>query len=168
MTVVSPASKIDEYVDLTMSEETIGSSVYSRIPISGPSAAAAANATLISSFVVGRSVSMVRSTSDPTRDGRDPAPLPVVGDQEGNLGASVVHPHKRRVGDDRSWATGLHDHPEAVGVIDVDRRRGRPVEAWRPEEPVADRFRRQRLEKLVNRGGVVGPDGPHVRGCPVA
>ena len=40
-----------------MSEDTIGSSVYSRIPLSGPSLAAAANAALTFSLVVGRSVS---------------------------------------------------------------------------------------------------------------
>jgi len=36
ITIVSGASKIDEYDDLTMSLETIGSSLYRRIPSSAP------------------------------------------------------------------------------------------------------------------------------------
>ena len=53
MTLVRPASKMHECGSVTMSLETIGSSVYSRKPLSGPSAAFL-NAALTSSTVVSR------------------------------------------------------------------------------------------------------------------
>ena len=52
-----------------MSEETIGSSVYSRKPSSGPSPAAARSAALTSSTDVSRSASTVRSTTLPVGTG---------------------------------------------------------------------------------------------------
>ena len=66
---MSSESKIDEYGDLTMSEETIGSSVYWRIPAKPPVSARERNASLISSTVVSRAASTVRSTTEPVGTG---------------------------------------------------------------------------------------------------
>jgi len=68
MTAVSPPSTIDECGSLTMSLETRGSSVYLRMPCSGPSAAAL-KASLSSSTLVSRAASKVRSTSEPVITG---------------------------------------------------------------------------------------------------
>ena len=51
-----------------MSEETIGSSVYSRTPFSGPSAAALI-AALMSSALASRSSTTVRSVAEPVGTG---------------------------------------------------------------------------------------------------
>src|SRR4051794_38873208 len=69
MTIVSGASKIDEYGEVTMSVETIGSSLYCRIPSSGPESARPAMASLISSTVVSRLAVNTRSTTEPVGTG---------------------------------------------------------------------------------------------------
>jgi len=69
ITIVSGASKIDEYDDLTMSLETIGSSLYRRIPSSAPASAFSAKAALTSSTLVGRDTSHTRSTTEPVITG---------------------------------------------------------------------------------------------------
>ncbi len=63
-----PASKMHEAGLVTMSVETIGSSVYSRMPASGPSAAALI-AALISSAVASRASVTVRSVAEPVGTG---------------------------------------------------------------------------------------------------
>src|ERR1019366_919136 len=68
-TAVNCESTIDENGEETMSLETIGSSVYCMIPWSGPLAAAAFSAELISSPLVSRGVSTVRSTTEPVGTG---------------------------------------------------------------------------------------------------
>ena len=70
MTLVSGASKIAEYGEPTMSDETSGSSLYSRMPASGGSPARSANAALISATVVGRSAS-IGEVDDRARRHRD-------------------------------------------------------------------------------------------------
>ena len=69
ITAVSPLSKIDEYGFVTMSEDTIGSSVYWRIPFRAPLSATAAKAALTSSTDVSRTASNVRSTTEPVGTG---------------------------------------------------------------------------------------------------
>ena len=69
MTIVSGASKTDEYGELTMSLETIGSSVYLRMPSRRPVSAFSANAELTSSTLVGRDTSHTRSTTEPVITG---------------------------------------------------------------------------------------------------
>ncbi|SLH77659.1 Uncharacterised protein [Mycobacteroides abscessus subsp. abscessus] len=64
MALVSGASKIEECGSVTMSLETIGSTLYFRMPFSGPSAAAL-NAALISSTVAFLARSAVRSVIEP-------------------------------------------------------------------------------------------------------
>ena len=66
--LVSLASKMQEAGSVTMSVDTIGSSVYTRIPFSGPSAAAFTTA-LISSFVAAVFNSTVRSVAEPVGTG---------------------------------------------------------------------------------------------------
>ncbi len=68
ITDVSRPSTIDECGLEMMSVETIGSSVYWRIPFSGPSAAER-RASLTSSLVVSLDASKVRSTTEPVATG---------------------------------------------------------------------------------------------------
>ena len=65
-TVVRPASKIDEYGDLTTSLETSGSSLYRRIPSSAPASARSRKIWLISSAEVGRIAREASSARRPT------------------------------------------------------------------------------------------------------
>lgn len=64
MTFVSGASKIDECGSVTMSEDTIGSVLYFRMPFSGPSAAAFI-AALMSSALAFFFSRAVRSVTEP-------------------------------------------------------------------------------------------------------
>src|SRR5215211_6474474 len=66
--IVSSLSKMQEYVEPTMSCETIGSSVYWRIPSSGPPAARR-NVSLTSSTLVSRPTRTTRSTIEPVETG---------------------------------------------------------------------------------------------------
>src|SRR3954454_1309433 len=78
MTRVSWLSKIAECGLRTMSLDTIGSSVYSRMPFSGPTAAAL-KASLTSSGVVSRDTVAVKSTTEPVITGArtaNPVSLP--------------------------------------------------------------------------------------------
>src|SRR6476469_9103673 len=68
MTLVRPESKMHEDGSVTMSADTMGSSVYFRKPLSGPSAAAFMTA-LTSSTVVSRPASKVRSVAEPVGTG---------------------------------------------------------------------------------------------------
>src|SRR4029077_11257040 len=61
-TIVESASTIDERLSPRKSDETRGSSLTPRIPLSGP-AAAVRKASLTSSTVVGRETSAVKSTT---------------------------------------------------------------------------------------------------------
>jgi hypothetical protein len=66
--LVRPASKIEECGSPTMSLETMGSSVYLRMPLRGPSAAAL-YAALTSATVTGRDAVTVRSVMEPVGTG---------------------------------------------------------------------------------------------------
>src|SRR4051812_43674188 len=66
--MVRDESKVQEAGQLTMSEDTIGSSVYSRMPLSWP-CAAFRNASLTSSLVTSRSRSITRSVTEPVGTG---------------------------------------------------------------------------------------------------
>ena len=79
ITMVRPASKMEECASPTMSMDTMGSVWYSKMPASGPSAAAFI-AALIASTVAGFSSSTVRSTIEPSGVGTrvaKPSSLPL-------------------------------------------------------------------------------------------
>ena len=68
LTLVKEASKIHDDGSVTISVETIGSSVYCKMPFRGPSAAALTTA-LISSLVAAVLSSTVKSVADPVGTG---------------------------------------------------------------------------------------------------
>ena len=68
-TIVSGASNTDEYDDVTMSLDTIGSSLYWRMPSKRPVSACSAKAALTSSALVSRDTSHTRSTTEPVITG---------------------------------------------------------------------------------------------------
>ena len=74
-------------------------------------------------------------------DRRDPVPLPFVRDQEGHLGARRVDPDVGGVGQDAPRDAGLGHQGKAIGIVDVQRPRGHPIEIGSAEEPEADRLR---------------------------
>src|SRR5450755_905652 len=60
------------------------------------------------------------------------------------------------------------DERKAVGVVDVNRPRGSPVDARPAEEPKHHRLVRERREECPDCGLVVGSNGPDVQGRAVA
>jgi len=105
------------------------------------------------------------------QDRGDPPSLPRVRDQECDLGTprrvARAEPDVRCVGDDPPRRARLDDQREAVGVIDVDRPVGDPVEVDCSEEPEGDRLLGDAVEKRPDRGLVVEACRPDVDGRPV-
>ena len=109
--MVSLLSKMEECGLSTMSMETIGSSVYSRMPLSGPSAAAFI-AALISSAVASFSSSTVRSTIDPS-----------------GVGTRVAKPSSLPLSSGSTNDTA-RAAPVVVGIIDMAAARARRKSLW--------------------------------------
>ena len=109
--MVSCESKMEEWSLPTMSMDTMGSSVYSRMPFKGPSAAAFM-AALISSAVTDFSSSTVRSTMEPS-----------------GVGTRVAKPSRRPLssGSTRDTARAA---PVVVGIMDTAAARARRRSLW--------------------------------------
>jgi hypothetical protein len=64
----------------------------------------------------------------------------------------AIDPHVTGVSDDPARSAGLGNQREAIGIVDVDRKRGRPLEIGKAEEPKADRLARDPWRKALIAG----------------
>ena len=116
----------------------------------------------------GDAVLLSRGRQMGQHDRRDPPPLPVLGDREGDFRLIVAGTHIGAVGDDRVLEAGARHERIAVGVIDVQRPVRGPAEIDLAEETEGDRLRREPVQEGHDRRTILSTHGSHAHGRAVA